>query len=1020
MKVLRGTLTFVLGMIIGIILFVLAIGGTVVALGMAVKVGDLQSKVTDQEIISSESNLYGETILDAVKSVIDDVKGFDTLTLSTLYNHYGISVLNGVGGIDFTNKDFYSTPLKTIMNDFSVVVNSFTLRDVSSLTGNDFEEYNLPILTDNLDNNVRTALDNILGSIKGDLTVRTIKTKLIPDFNVENDLIGALQDIPFSRFGSAINAFKLCTFLTVNTDTFVPYGEVRVFVKADRYEQVSKEDLKNASYVVPDGVEKFNADAVASTEGGKEDTLIQKELRFVKKEKDGATSYVVDNSCYGEDFDADKTELTFFRHVEYEPYKAGETYPADTEFFVKSYANRVTKFDNTLPGTYELYFKGFLSLKDLYVNDGGTMVELNSKVLAPTINAYACAYKDADGNFVPATSYSVTDETIKKESKLKRTDAPTREVYFKVHDGTFKPLLQSFAYLSIAELQDMDDFVDGITIGDVVEVSESSPKILQALKDTSLNKMSDRVDELRLDEVIEINDESSLILKSFKKKGTRINGLGDAVKELKIDEVVEIDDDSPRLMQSLKKRECKIDELGDVIDTLTMAEIIDIYEYHQVETSDSLSDNKFLVWQHGADTQVGYVKYDETRHADEPVRYNYDGTEYVEVLDGKYVYTDTPTTFVKDSSGKYIKSPIAFEPVNRSLATIEAAYKYTWVKGNLDPSTPADVATFTALAESGNIYYFDDSDYLNNVTLCTYLFSQGATDSSKLDNLYYRENSALGTGNSYYQFSEPNLFVNVLGVFIPYEATNPAHYDMTVYALQTSPYVAGDESDYKYYVRYDEYKDVAVSNDGTNYTYDLGGTKLGAANKYSRQYCESVYLKCDDLTLYPIDQYFVFIDGKYVKYDAEKHEGLDTFVIVQAFLADESQVETLDTSDYTRVHVIHEKSAPVLRMMREHNINDMSSVVGDAVIDDLMDISPDNLFGTDKIKNSKISDLGSAMSGLMNEMTINKLLDWANVTTIDPKVKSAIGDATLTSFFNSLTYQNGSITVNMLELYGLE
>ncbi|MBQ9276779.1 MAG: hypothetical protein IJ226_04210, partial [Clostridia bacterium] len=833
--------------------------------------------------------------------------------------------------------------------------------------------------------------------------------------------------------------------------------------------------------------------------------------------------------------------------------------------------------DNAVPGTYELYFKGFLSLKDLYVNDGGTMVELNSKVSAPTINAYACAYKDADGNFVPATSYSVTDDTIKKESKLKRTDAPTREVYFKVHDGESKPLLQSFAYLSIAELQDMDDFVDNITIGDVIEVKNGDPAILKTLQNKKLSELGDAtknlkinevvdivfgeyeqdnegayiysespdgyvayneklhsgmqrysrsrenetdpfiytendegayvkngyftkydstvhtdpnikrynkvsvekesslimqalalrectlddlstitnnlyiyeiidmkaddtslvmrslakhhktlgnmgsaVDTLTIDEVIEITDSSSLILRSLKARGCKINEMGSVVDDLTIDEVIEITDSSSRLLRSLKKKGAKITTLGTTIDTLTLEEIIDIYEYHQVETSDSLSDNKFLVWQHGTDTQVGYVKYDETRHADEPVRYNYDGTDYVEVLDGKYVYTDTPTTFVKDSSGKYIKSPIAFEPVNRSLATIEAAYKYTWVKGNLDPSTPADVDTFTALAESGNIYYFDDSDYLNNVTLCTYLFSQGATDSSKLDNLYYRENSALGTGNSYYQFSEPNLFVNVLGVFIPYEATNPAHYDMTVYALQTSPYVAGDESDYKYYVRYDEYKDVAVSNDGTNYTYDLGGTKLGAANKYSRQYCESVYLKCDDLTLYPIDQYFVFIDGKYVKYDAEKHEGMDTFIIVQAFLADESQVEALDTNDYTRVHVIHEKSAPVLRMMSEHNINDMSSVVGDAVIDDLMDISPDNMFGTDKIKNSKINDLGSAMSGLMNEMTINKLLDWANITTIDPKVKSAIGDATLTSFFNSLTYQNGSITVNMLKLYGLE
>ena len=39
MKVLRGTLTFVLGMIVGIILFVVAIGGTVVTLNIRAKTG---------------------------------------------------------------------------------------------------------------------------------------------------------------------------------------------------------------------------------------------------------------------------------------------------------------------------------------------------------------------------------------------------------------------------------------------------------------------------------------------------------------------------------------------------------------------------------------------------------------------------------------------------------------------------------------------------------------------------------------------------------------------------------------------------------------------------------------------------------------------------------------------------------------------------------------------------------------------------------------------------------------------
>ena len=79
MRVLRGTLTFVLGMIIGIILFVLAIGGAVFVVGTSVTVGQLQQKITQEEIIAPDSALYGQTVLDAVKSLINDINGIDLM-----------------------------------------------------------------------------------------------------------------------------------------------------------------------------------------------------------------------------------------------------------------------------------------------------------------------------------------------------------------------------------------------------------------------------------------------------------------------------------------------------------------------------------------------------------------------------------------------------------------------------------------------------------------------------------------------------------------------------------------------------------------------------------------------------------------------------------------------------------------------------------------------------------------------------------------------------------------------------
>ena len=1308
-------------MIIGIILFVVAIGGTVVALGMAVKVGDLQSKFTDQEIISHESNLYDQTMLDAVKGVIDDVRNFDQLSLEKLYQHYGIAVLNGIGGINFEDKDFYSASIKDIMGDASIVVNSFTLRDVSKLTGNDFESYNLPILTDNLDNNIKGALDNILGSIKGDLTVRTIKTKLIPDFNVESNLIKAVQDIPFSSFGSAVNAFKLCTFLDVNTDTFVPEGAVPVFVKDDRYEEVSKADLKQkAAFVYADGVETYNADVEekVGADDKKEYRLIERELRFVKKEKDGEVSYVVDNSCYGEDFDADATETKFYRHVEYSPYNTSATYPAGTEFFVKGFANRLTSFDNdATPAEYELYFKGFLSLKDVFVEEGTDKVELNGKVTGATINLTDTFYKKGEGaseTFVQAEAFSVKDEPIKKNSKLAKKEAGNlRATYIRVHEGTSKPLIQSFAYLTISELQDMDDFVNNVTIGDVIEVTDSSSKILKALKDTKFGDISTKIDTLTIDEVIDVvfdeytvatdgeyvyiastkddnfvlynakrhagmqryartgdaapyvytpdadgeyvkngyfakyvaadhagltrynkNDEitnaSSLIMQALALRGAKTNELGTVTDDLCIYEVVDMAaDDTSKVMKALAKRDCKIKEIGSVIDELYIDEVIDINDESSL-TMKSLAKRKCKIKDLGKITDElslaetmeikldnfiedangtfvciedaeSYIPYDETKHLgwtrfvkvdniweeyDEldpdheglvqfvhgryytlynpAVHTAYAGAYYVreevegssskvlqrfanttlgkftvafkalilgdvlkidadryvvaedsyisahpdeqyfyyESTDGVYLiandeyrtahpgdtfyriaksgkdkkiikklayakvdnlssaidkimddmflsdlidiydnyqvkettaaitddskfliahdgemYDGKKVVFVYDGSGKYIKSPVEYVLATDLEKGGTSNYIYDYVQVN-----PADVGTFTTnLLPSGNLYYKNGPEYLNNVSLCTYVFYSGTT--AQKANLYYRE-SGMGS-NVYTQYDGTDLYVNVLGSFIAYDKTNPAHSDMEIYALHTSTTAEG----YQYYVRLDENLNLTVKESAGEWIPCLAADPdavriytAGTTLRYAMQYCEDVYVEADD-------GLWVFLDGRYVEYDSSNpdHAALTRCNIVEGFVATKAQAYYIDggidktTLDPIHVTVTKEKSSAVLRMMKEKKVTmkNMGKIVADATIDDLMDVAPNSIFDKADIRNSTINNLGSVMSNMMNTMSIGELLDWANITEINEKVKSSIAPATLTSFFKSLTYRDGGIIVDMFKLYGI-
>ncbi|UKI22096.1 MAG: hypothetical protein L6V83_03845 [Christensenella sp.] len=540
MRVLKGTLTFILGMVLGIILFVLAIGGAVLAVGSSMTVGQLQESLTQEEVIAKDSALYSQKLIDAIKSIVGDVKNIKSLSLKTLYEHYGISLLNGISGIDFTEKEFYTLPISELIDDTSKIVNSFTLGDISKITDVDFSSYGLPVLDDNLNNNVKAALNNILSSLNGDLTIRSINDKFGIDIGVgENSLLAAVQDVALSNFGSVVNAMMLDKILNVDSDTFVKVGENDVYVKADRYDVVSNADLQNSAYTAPVGVETYIAGATDSDSDGTIDTLVEKELRFVKKitqDADGneVVKYVVDNSCYATDFNAETNEKEFYRHVQYEKYTG-----ASDEYFVLSYANKIVEVGST---SFTLYTKGFLSLNDVYVSVGGTVVPFSSGVTTGKITLGNTVRKAADGSFENAERYFVFDVPVDKNTKLRAFEDGKTPVYTdcyeRIHVGTSEQILQLVAYMTVTELQNADDLLNSLTVGDVV--SGDSSKIVNALKDCKLKDIGTKINTLKIDDVIDINDESSIAMKSLAAHGATLDNIDTIVNELSIGELMEV------------------------------------------------------------------------------------------------------------------------------------------------------------------------------------------------------------------------------------------------------------------------------------------------------------------------------------------------------------------------------------------------------------------------------------------------------------------------------------------------
>lgn len=585
-------------MIIGIILFVLAIGGAVFVVGTSVTVGQLQQKITQEEIIAPDSALYGQTVLDAVKSLINDINGIDSLTLQTLYDHYGLAILKGLSGIDFTTKDFYTAPIKDILNDMSIVVNSFTLNDISGIAGVDFSSYGLPILDENLQNNLQTALNNIMGSLNGDLSVRRIKDDFGIDIGTgDNKLIATIQDVSLSSFGEVVNAITLNRLLDVDTDSFVVKGENRVYKKTDIYQEVSKAELQNKNYSPALGVETFIAGAIDTDGDGTTDKLVEKELRYVKKTsvaEDGTESekYVVDNSCYADDFNDDENEKTFYRHVQY----TLSTDVADmNELYIATYANRIATLDGS---KYTLVQKEFTALKDIAFAS-------TPSVSGGNIDIQNVKYALEDGTYENSDVFYITDSPITKDSMLRTLgegETASGTAYLRTHKGTSATVLQIVAYMSVVELQNADGLLDSLTVGDVVDTDKpGTSKAIIALKDCKITEIGTKINTLKIDELIDINDESA------------------------------------RIMQSLAARGCSLDDLATIADSLTIGEVMDIeYDAYVASASGAyVQDKVFVAYNKYAHDLSEYTLYQKTASGDFS---EYSGT----VEDGGEYYVAVP------------------------------------------------------------------------------------------------------------------------------------------------------------------------------------------------------------------------------------------------------------------------------------------------------------------------------------------------------------------------------------------
>ena len=499
MRVLKGTLTFVLGIIMGIVLFVGAIAGTIYAVATSFTIGDITEKVglTGEKAIFDEgSEITNKTIWEVGQDLIADVQNIGNMSLNEIAEKYGLTKhtdnFGEISGIDIS--PLFDVPINQLKDNLGVIVDNITLNDIGEFAGMDFTEYGLPILEDNLYSPVTKALDAILKSIDGDnITLRQIED----NFGItlgENAIFNQIKDTPLSTFGDVINGIEVGKIIDADCDKFVKLDENQIYVKVDRYEEVMGDEID----LVKDG-------AATYVYGRSGDENLIRELRFVKKtttDEDGNTIdvvdehgnlvYKVDNTCYTATEDNDKV---YYRFIEFEAYDP-ETMPATSEFYVKAYGNHFVE----IGGEYVPTTDGYVLLSSFAKNEGGSPFTTDEGKVTVTGNVYV--YDDTLGAFVIAPTFGLNPEytPATKDSRLDEGF----DGYVRVHTGSSDVAIQVIAYTTVSGLNNATDTLMSLKLGDLIEVTEDSATILQTLKDKPLNKLSDSIDDLILGDVIEI------------------------------------------------------------------------------------------------------------------------------------------------------------------------------------------------------------------------------------------------------------------------------------------------------------------------------------------------------------------------------------------------------------------------------------------------------------------------------------------------------------------------------------
>lgn len=495
-------LTFILGLVVGVLLVGGTIAGVVYYAVAAVSVNDVEN-YTKQEFtfIDKDAEIRNKSILD----IYDMVKGgnIKETTVSDAKRIFGIDIIKILeNSLEITVDDKSRETLGALKvadvfkgDNLKVVLNCFTLGDVLKKTGIDTTTglASKPIVQEHISEPVIDGFNALLKSLEiNEMTIAEMQYLLGVTFGA-GGVLDTVANVKIGDLNSAINSIKFEDVLPdFDRDFYAEWDKTGAVL----YKKESGGEIKLKQLIEADGTSEFfkfvNTEA---KDPAKTYYKLNREEGTIKVSDDGNWELIKELPDFNNRYDISGKRNRF-----------GLAYVVlvdDNQIKItKRYADRACTVENEDGMYYFKYTKDAAGTNYRYGAAIRTKIEGTDPAQYKEVIEWR-GYVEATGGFVNTTpeTYGYSTPAQYEKEELVKQENPDLIICALVHVGKSEPVLKA---LADETLNTLDGAIGDMKLGQVIEITDASADILKKLKDSKISEIDKDVKNVKVGDIMKV------------------------------------------------------------------------------------------------------------------------------------------------------------------------------------------------------------------------------------------------------------------------------------------------------------------------------------------------------------------------------------------------------------------------------------------------------------------------------------------------------------------------------------